>query len=79
MKNSLKVILLSAVVIFTITTCLNAQDKAKAKGIPSVKLKTLDGKIISTDDFKNDGKPIIIACSPMRPSSWPTNPLSGTR
>lgn len=30
------------------------------KVIPSVKLKTLDGNFINTDDFNNDGKPIIL-------------------
>ncbi|MEO8146458.1 MAG: TlpA disulfide reductase family protein [Bacteroidia bacterium] len=59
MKNSYKTIAALVLSILTITSfSLNAQDKAK--GIPSVKLKTLDGKIISSDDFKNDGKPIII-------------------
>ncbi|MBI3510398.1 MAG: TlpA family protein disulfide reductase [Bacteroidetes bacterium] len=28
--------------------------------VPAVNVKSLDGKVISTADFKNDGKPIII-------------------
>lgn len=57
MKKSLKNIALIALVFITSLNCY-AQDKAKF--IPSVKIKTLDGKIISTDDLKNDGKPMII-------------------
>lgn len=57
MKKSIKIIALTALTFITIS-CVNAQDKVKL--VPSVKIKTLDGKIISTDDLKNDGKPIII-------------------
>lgn len=29
-------------------------------GIPSVKVKTVDGKVVNTSQFQNDGKPIVI-------------------
>jgi len=37
-----------------------AQEKAKAT-LPSVDLKTLDGKIINTKNIQNDGKPILVS------------------
>ncbi len=37
-----------------------AQEQGKG-GIPSVKVKKLDGSVISTDQITNDGKPIIIS------------------
>ncbi|MDL2243121.1 TlpA family protein disulfide reductase, partial [Bacteroidales bacterium OttesenSCG-928-K03] len=36
----------------------NAQD---AKKLPSVNIKTIDGKTFNTTDIKNDGKPVIIS------------------
>jgi thiol-disulfide isomerase/thioredoxin len=38
----------------------NAQEKEKAT-LPSVDLKTLDGKIFNTNNIQNDGKPILIS------------------
>ena len=37
-----------------------AQEKAKAT-LPSVDIKTLDGKIFNTKDIKNDGKPVLVS------------------
>jgi len=37
-----------------------AQEKAKAT-LPSVNVKTLDGKTFNTKDIQNDGKPILIS------------------
>lgn len=57
----MKFILKTIATLFTVaclTTIANAQDHAKS--IPSVNLKTLDGKVFNSDDFNNDGKPIII-------------------
>jgi len=40
--------------------CSFAQEKAKAT-LPSVDLKTLDGKVFNTKNIQNDGKPILIS------------------
>ena len=40
---------------------LAAQTSEKSRQLPEVMLKTLDGKSISTADFNNDGKPIVIS------------------
>jgi thiol-disulfide isomerase/thioredoxin len=40
---------------------LEAQTSEKSRQLPEVMLKTLDGKSISTADFNNDGKPIVIS------------------
>ena len=37
-----------------------AQEKAKAT-LPSVDIKTLDGKVFNTKDIKNDGKPVLVS------------------
>jgi thiol-disulfide isomerase/thioredoxin len=56
MINSLKsVTIFICLIVFGYS---HAQQVGKV--IPSVKLKTLDGNFISTDDFNNDGKPIIL-------------------
>lgn len=49
--KSIKIIL--ATVFFAITATVSAQ-------LPSVTLKTIDGKTVQTDQLSNDGKPIII-------------------
>ena len=50
-------VLLSSLLIFT-----NAQEKSITKAIPlpSVDIKTVNGKSFNTKDIQNDGKPIII-------------------
>jgi peroxiredoxin len=40
---------------------LIAQSSEKSRQLPEVMLKTLDGKSISTSDFNNNGKPIVIS------------------
>jgi len=41
---------------FTITSLFG-----QAKTIPSIEIKTMDGKLISTDSITNNGKPIILS------------------
>jgi cytochrome c biogenesis protein CcmG/thiol:disulfide interchange protein DsbE len=53
MKNILFLLLLPAFLI--------AQSSEKSRQLPEVMLKTLDGKSISTTDFDNNGKPIVIS------------------
>jgi cytochrome c biogenesis protein CcmG/thiol:disulfide interchange protein DsbE len=53
MKNILFLLLLPAFLI--------AQSSEKSRQLPEVMLKTLDGKSISTSDFNNNGKPIVIS------------------
>jgi cytochrome c biogenesis protein CcmG/thiol:disulfide interchange protein DsbE len=57
MKRISSVLLISAF-LFT-ATAFRFDDGTKQK-LPSVQVKTLDGKMINTADFKNDGKPMII-------------------
>jgi thiol-disulfide isomerase/thioredoxin len=38
-----------------------AQEASKNSGIPSVKVKALDGTVVNTDNLTNDGKPMIIS------------------
>ena len=38
----------------------NAQE-TKSRPLPSVNLKTLDGKTVNTSTFNNDGKPIVLS------------------
>ena len=56
MKNLLLVFSLTLFVTFSF-----AQDDAKNYGkVPSVEVKTLDGKTVNMSEISNDGKPIII-------------------
>jgi len=64
MKNLL--ILFTAIFSFSL---LNAQESAST--LPSVQVKTMDGRSFNTADLKNDGKPMIINfwatwCSPCK-------------
>jgi thiol-disulfide isomerase/thioredoxin len=54
-----KIILLIAVLFIGFT--MYAQDTSERKKLPSVNIKTLDGKTFNTQDIYNDGKPIIIS------------------
>lgn len=38
-----------------------AQNSEKSNSLPSINIKTLDGKTINTQDISNDGKPTIIS------------------
>ncbi len=56
MKNLLLVFSLTLFVTYSF-----AQDDAKNYGkVPSVEVKTLDGKTVNMSEISNDGKPIII-------------------
>lgn len=50
-----------AVLLFLLPTLSFGQSKEKGRDFPIVQLKTLDGQTISTSDFNNDGKPIIVS------------------
>lgn len=52
---TLTILLLSGLVTFTQTP------EKKLNKLPSVKVKTLDGKTINTAELSNDGKPFIIS------------------
>lgn len=41
-------------------TALQAQEKS-ARKLPSAEVKTLDGKMVNTNTFSNNGKPVIIS------------------
>jgi cytochrome c biogenesis protein CcmG, thiol:disulfide interchange protein DsbE len=47
--------------VFFLSIMVKAQDKAEFKSLPSVNIKTLDGKPFNTKDIYNDGKPILIS------------------
>jgi cytochrome c biogenesis protein CcmG/thiol:disulfide interchange protein DsbE len=47
--------------LLLIPTALLAQTKGKSRELPIAQLKTLDGKTISTADFQNNGKPIVLS------------------
>jgi peroxiredoxin len=58
-----KTILMSVVVLFlsTVFSIGKYSDKIlETKKVPSIIIKTMDGKEINTADFSNDGKPYII-------------------
>jgi cytochrome c biogenesis protein CcmG/thiol:disulfide interchange protein DsbE len=47
--------------LLLIPTLSYSQAKEKGRDFPITQLKTLDGQTISTSDFQNDGKPIIVS------------------
>ena len=50
-----------SIVLLSILIAANAQEESKNFGkIPSVDVKTLDGKTFNTSTISNDGKPVII-------------------
>jgi thiol-disulfide isomerase/thioredoxin len=51
------ILLLLAIALFSVGF---AQEKAKAT-LPSVDVKTLDGKTFNTKNIQNDGKPVLIS------------------
>ena len=55
MKKTCLFLLATSLLIFSF-----AQEKAKAT-LPSVNVKTLNGKTFNTKDIQNDGKPILIS------------------
>ena len=46
--------------VMSLLTFSFAQEKAKAT-LPSVDVKTLDGKTFNTKDIQNNGKPILVS------------------
>ena len=54
----MKTISTLAILIFSFIFAANAQ---QSKTLPSVSIKTLDGKTVSTSTLDNDGKPIILS------------------
>lgn len=57
MKN---IFLLSALVLLFLSTSAQDSDK-NLKKLPSVNVKTLDGRTINTSELSNDGKPMIVS------------------
>lgn len=58
----MKKLLLSALFLLLCATLqLQAQTGDEGKDFPEVKVKNLEGAMISTGDFENDGKPIIVS------------------
>jgi cytochrome c biogenesis protein CcmG/thiol:disulfide interchange protein DsbE len=47
--------------IFCLASFSLSAQETKSRPLPSVDLKTLDGKTINTSTFNNDGKPIVIS------------------
>jgi len=53
--------LIAMILFLSSTLTIQAQETAKAGGIPNAKVKALDGSIVNTDMITNDGKPMIIS------------------
>jgi cytochrome c biogenesis protein CcmG/thiol:disulfide interchange protein DsbE len=47
--------------LFLAPSLVFAQSSENARAFPEVSIKTLDGKSISTKDFDNGGKPIVVS------------------
>jgi thiol-disulfide isomerase/thioredoxin len=47
--------------LLIISYCFSQTSAPKSKKLPSVTIKTVDGKTIKTSDISNNGKPIIIS------------------
>lgn len=58
MKKASALLILSASLLILLTVAILSQSGGKK--IPNVQVKDLKGSRISTSDFKNDGKPIVI-------------------
>ena len=56
MKN-----LIFSIVIILLFNFASAQELQTNKKVPSVDIKSLDGKIVNTSTFANNGKPIILS------------------
>ena len=50
------------IVLFTLAFfCLNTNGQSSIRKIPSVSIKTLDGKTVNTSAINNNGKPVVIS------------------
>jgi len=49
------------VIVFTVLSILLCQAQTNVRKLPSVNVKTLSGKTVSTGTISNDGKPIIVS------------------
>ena len=58
MKQFISIVSVTAIVL-VFSFSLMAQEKGQK--IPSIKVKTLDGKVFDTDSIINDGKPMLIS------------------
>ncbi len=59
MKKSAFLVICLSLLMFIGYSSSNSQTKNKK--LPSIKIKDLKGAKVSTDNFKNDGKPIVIS------------------
>jgi thiol-disulfide isomerase/thioredoxin len=50
-----------ALLMVFMTNAQETQEAKKLATLPSVDIKTLDGKLFNTKDIANDGKPVIIS------------------
>src|SRR5687767_8354677 len=57
MKNSIRTFSAAVMAFIALTAFIQTQTRK----LPSVDVKTTDGKTVSTSTFTNDGKPIVIA------------------
>ncbi len=57
----MKKIKTSLILLFLFSGFIYAQESQSIKKIPSIDIKTLDGKTVNSSSFTNDGKPIILS------------------
>ncbi|MBU2651509.1 MAG: TlpA family protein disulfide reductase [Bacteroidetes bacterium] len=57
----MKRLILIAIAALMITGIMAQEKEARSRKLPSVDVKTTDGKSFNTQDISNDGKPIIVS------------------